>query len=89
MHTTERYQYCIFSEDVRPLPSYTFGTKVMGQGSSAARRLQYEIFTHLALEAAGVRVSGDKQADWADWLPKFQPRRVGLLEAQGLDVYQV
>ena len=40
MHTTQRYQHCIFPEDVRPLPSYTFGTKVMGQGSSARRRLQ-------------------------------------------------
>lgn len=42
-------------------------------------KLQYETSTHLALEAAGVRVSGDKQADWADWLPSFQPRLISLL----------
>mgnify|MGYP000043353376 CR=1 FL=1 len=46
MHTTHRYRYCVFPKDVRPLPSYTFGTKVMGQGSSAHRRLQNEPVGH-------------------------------------------
>lgn len=49
-------------------------------------RLQYETSTHLALKAAGVRVSGDKQADWSEWLPFFQPRLMGLLEAQDIDL---
>jgi hypothetical protein len=46
MHTTQRYQYCVFPEGVRPLPSYTFGTKVMAQGSSARRRLEQEPVGH-------------------------------------------
>lgn len=48
-------------------------------------KLQYETATHLALQAAGVRVSGDKQVDQRNWLPQFQPRLVELLELNGVD----
>ena len=48
-------------------------------------KLQYETATHLALQAAGVRVSGDKQIDQCYWLPAFQPRLMKLLEAEGIE----
>ena len=49
-------------------------------------KLQYETATHLALQAAGVRVSGDKQVAQRDWLPEFQPRLMKLLELNGVDL---
>jgi hypothetical protein len=39
VHMVSRYQFCIFPEYVRPLPSYTYGTKVMAQGPTARRYL--------------------------------------------------
>ena len=53
MHTTERYQYCIFPENVRPLHPYSYGTKVMGQGRSAQRRLKNEPLGHYVVSSSG------------------------------------
>ena len=46
MHTTERYQYCVFPENVRPCLRIATVPRLWGRGGSARRWLKNEPIGH-------------------------------------------